>query len=82
MAVIAKNNVVMKHSGGTYALVSTAASYFADHIYQAISVKNFSTSWCEYSVKLYEVMKQSRGTYAMVVIVALYFAEKMYQTVP
>jgi hypothetical protein len=34
-------SVVIKCSRGTDALVGTAASYFAEHIYDAVSVRTF-----------------------------------------
>jgi hypothetical protein len=42
MAVTPKErSVVMKCSRGTDALVGNVASYFADHIYDAVSVRTF-----------------------------------------
>ena len=42
MAVTLKEwSAVMKRSRGTYALVGTAASYFADYIYDAVSARTF-----------------------------------------
>jgi hypothetical protein len=66
----------MKLSRSTDALGGTAASYFADHIYDAVSVKFMVQAFSKT-----EVMKQSKDTYAMADI-ALYFADKIYQTVP
>ena len=70
----------MKRSRGTDALVGTAASYFADHIYDAVSVRTFQIHTASIQ-KNCDVMKQSKDTYAMADI-ALYFADKIYQTVP
>jgi len=81
MAVTPKEwSVVMKRSRGTDALVGTAASYFDDHIYDAVSVRTLQIHGASIQ-KNCEVMKQSKAKDAMAGI-ALYFADKIYQTVP
>ena len=75
MAVTAEKRVIMEQSRDTFALVSTV-TYFA---VTSVSLKNYSNSWHEYSVKLYQVMKQSWASYASVSTAApSYFANKLY----